>query len=83
MRGMSRTRLLARVSAARTAVALSATAFLSSLAGCAVITVVDTAASIAVSGVGLAVDAGVGVVKITGKAVGAAADAIIPGGEEK
>jgi hypothetical protein len=75
---MSRTRPLARVTAA-----LSSAAFLASLTGCAVIAVADTAASIAVTGVGLAVDAGVGVVRITGKAVGAAADAIIPGGEAK
>ena len=51
------------------------------LAGCAVIAVADTAASIAVKGAGLAVDAAVGTVRITGKAVGAAADAVLPGGE--
>ena len=51
------------------------------LDGCTVITVAGTAASLAVTGAGLAVDAAVGAVKITGKAVGAAANAITPGGE--
>lgn len=49
------------------------------LSGCTVIAVADTAASLAVTGAGLAVDAAVGAVKITGKAVGAAADAVLPG----
>ena len=39
--------------------------------GCAVVSVAGTAASVAATGVGLAVDAGVGAVRITGKAVGA------------
>ncbi|MCY7318902.1 MAG: hypothetical protein LH617_09525 [Ramlibacter sp.] len=51
------------------------------LSGCAVIAVADTAASIAVKGVGLAADAAIGTVRITGKAVGAAADAVLPGAE--
>jgi hypothetical protein len=49
------------------------------LQGCAVIAVADTAATIAVKGVGLAADAAIGTVRITGKAVGAVADAVIPG----
>jgi hypothetical protein len=49
------------------------------LPGCAVIAVADTAATIAVKGVGLAADAAIGTVRITGKAVGAVADAVIPG----
>jgi hypothetical protein len=49
-----------------------------SLSGCAVIAVVDTAASLAVGAVGLAADAAVGTVRIAGKAVGAAADAVLP-----
>ncbi len=49
------------------------------LPGCAVITVASTATSIAVGTVGLAADAAVGTVRITGKAVGAAADAVLPG----
>ncbi len=49
------------------------------LSGCAVIAVAGTAASIAASGVGLAADAAIGTVRITGKAVGAAADAVLPG----
>ena len=51
------------------------------LSGCAVIAVGSTAVGVAASGVGLAVDAAVGTVKITGKAVGAVADAVIPGGD--
>ncbi|MFC5498283.1 hypothetical protein ACFPOE_12130 [Caenimonas terrae] len=47
--------------------------------GCAVVAVADTAATIAVKGVGLAADAAIGTVRITGKAVGAVADAVIPG----
>ncbi|CAA9387934.1 MAG: hypothetical protein AVDCRST_MAG51-221 [uncultured Ramlibacter sp.] len=48
------------------------------LGGCAVIAVVDTAAGLAVSGVGLAADAAIGTVRLTGKAIGAAADLAIP-----
>jgi hypothetical protein len=49
------------------------------LGGCAVIAVVDTAASVAVGAAGLAADAVVGTARIAGKAVGAAADAVSPG----
>lgn len=52
------------------------------LSGCAVIAVADTAASIAVKGVGLAADAAIGTVRLTGRAVGAAAGAVLPGGGE-
>lgn len=59
--------------------ALFALAALSALlSGCAVIAVADTAATIAVKGVGLAADAAIGTVRITGKVVGAAADAVLP-----
>lgn len=51
------------------------------LGGCAVVAVADTAIGIAASGVGLAADAAVGAVRLTGKAVGAAADAVIPSGD--
>ena len=50
------------------------------LQGCAVVAVVDTVGTVAVKTVGLAADAAIGAVKITGKVVGAAADAVIPGG---
>ncbi len=50
----------------------------SALSGCTVLAVVDTAASVAVGTVGLAADAAIGTVRITGKAVGAAADAVLP-----
>jgi len=48
------------------------------LGGCTVIAVAGTAASVAVSGVGLAADAAVGTVRLTGKAVGA----VLPGSAE-
>ena len=50
------------------------------LGGCAVVTVASTAVGVAATGAGLVVDAAVGTVKLTGKAVGAAADLVIPGG---
>ncbi|MBA2672773.1 hypothetical protein [Ramlibacter sp.] len=43
------------------------------LSGCAVISVASAATSVVTTGVGLAVDATVGAVKLTGKAVGAVA----------
>jgi len=48
------------------------------LGGCTVITVAGTAASLAVTAGSLAVDAAVGTAKITGAAVGLAADAVLP-----
>ncbi len=62
---------------------LAAAVFLITLLqGCAVVAVVDTVGTVAVKTVGLAADAAIGVVKITGRAVGAAADAVIPGGAQ-
>jgi hypothetical protein len=52
------------------------------LGGCAVVSVADTAVSVGAGAVGLAADAAIGTVRITGKAVGAAADAVIPGGDK-
>ena len=52
--------------------ALAVCAVAASLGGCAVV-------SIAATGVGLAADVAVGAVKVTGKAVGAAASAVLPG----
>ena len=52
------------------------------LGGCAVVAAVDTAAGLAVSGVGLAADAAIGTARIAGKVVGAAADAVIPDGDK-
>lgn len=49
------------------------------LGGCAVAMVAGAAVGVAATGVGLAVDAGVGAVKLTGKAVGA----VLPGGEDE
>lgn len=48
------------------------------LGGCAVALVAGAAVGVAATGVGLAVDAGVGAVKLTGKAVGA----VVGGGED-
>ncbi len=59
--------------------ALLATMLLAgALSGCAVIAVADTAVGVVASGVGLVFDAAVGTVRIAGKAIGAAADAVIP-----
>jgi hypothetical protein len=52
------------------------------LGGCAVITVTGAAVGLAATAGGLAVDAAVGTVKITGKAVGLAADVVLPSGEK-
>ena len=46
--------------------------------GCAVVTVAGAAVGVAATGVGLAADAAVGAVKLTGKAVGA----VMPGDGE-
>lgn len=62
----------------RAARLIAALAFSLSAGGCAVVAVVDTAATVAVKGVGLAADAAVGTVRLAGKAVGAAADAALP-----
>jgi hypothetical protein len=52
------------------------------LGGCTVITVAGTAASLAVTAGSLAVDAAVGTARLTGAAVGAAAGAVLPSGED-
>jgi hypothetical protein len=51
------------------------------LSGCMVLAVADTVGTVAVKTVGLAADATIGAVKITGKAVGAAADVMLPDNE--
>jgi hypothetical protein len=66
----------------RPAILLASCAF-ASLAGCVVVTVVDTAASVAVTTVGVAADAAVGTVKVAGKVVGKAADAVVGGDDPK
>ncbi|HET7834236.1 MAG TPA: hypothetical protein VFL43_00385 [Variovorax sp.] len=53
-----------------------------SLPGCAVVSVASTAVSVGAGAVGLAADAAIGTVRITGKAVGAAADAVLPGSSD-
>jgi hypothetical protein len=58
---------------------LLALALCLALPGCAVVSVASTVVSVGASAVGLAADAAIGTVRITGKAVGAAADAVLPG----
>ena len=53
------------------------------LQGCTVLAVADAVGSVAVGTVGLAADAAIGTVKLGGKAVGAVADVVLPGGDEK
>jgi hypothetical protein len=53
------------------------------LSGCAVVAVVDTAASAVVGVGGLVVDAAVGTVRIGGKVVGAGADMVLGGGGDE
>ena len=48
------------------------------LPGCAVVTAVDTVASVAIGTAGLAASAVIGTARIAGSAVGAAADAVLP-----
>jgi hypothetical protein len=51
------------------------------LGGCAVVSVASTAVSVGAGAVGLAADAAIGTARIAGKAVGAAADAVLPDSE--
>jgi len=53
------------------------------LGGCAVVSVASTAVSVGAGAAGLAADAAIGTVRITGKAVGAAADAVLPDSESR
>ena len=53
------------------------------LSGCAVVAVASTAASVAASGVGLAADAAIGTVRLTGRAIGAAATVVLPSDESR
>jgi hypothetical protein len=56
----------------------AALACVAALSGCAVVSVASTAVSVGAGAVGLAADAVIGTARITGKAVGAAADAVLP-----
>jgi hypothetical protein len=49
-----------------------------SLSGCAVVAVADSAASLVVGTVELVGEAAMGTARVAGKAVGAAADAVLP-----
>ncbi len=60
---------------------ISALAACVALQACTIIAIADTAGSLAVKGAGMAADAAIGTVKVTGKAVGAAADLVIPDGD--
>ena len=73
--------LLLRTTFLLSGIALSAAV----LSGCAVVSVASatvsvasTVVSVGAGAVGLAADAAIGTAKITGKAVGAAADAVLP-----
>jgi hypothetical protein len=68
---------------ARAAHLVCACALATFLGGCAVVSVASAVVGVAATGVGVAVDATVGAVKLTGKAVGAAADAVTPGGSSE
>jgi hypothetical protein len=57
--------------------------FALTLSGCAVISVASTAVSVTADVVGLAADAAIGTVKIVGKGVGKAADAVLGDDEKK
>ena len=65
------------------ALGLAALLCIGLLSGCAVagavVSVAGTAVSVGAGAVGLAADAAIGTARITGKAVGAAADAVLPG----
>jgi hypothetical protein len=79
MKGTSRTHPALRRCALGLALAWVATM----TAGCAVVAVVDTAASVAIGVGGLAVDAAVGTVRIGGKVVGAGADLVLGSDSEE
>lgn len=49
------------------------------LQGCAVVTAVDTVASVAIGTAGLAASAVIGTARIAGSTIGATADALLPG----
>lgn len=54
---------------------------LAALPGCAVVAVVDTVGTVAIKTTGLAADTAISVVKITGRAVGIAADLVLTSGD--
>jgi hypothetical protein len=66
---------------ARLALALGVSSLL--LSGCAVVAVVDVAASAVVGVAGLAVDAAVGTARIGGQLIGAGADAALDSDEDE
>ncbi|MES2634160.1 MAG: hypothetical protein V4669_14395 [Pseudomonadota bacterium] len=53
------------------------------LSGCAVVTVAGAVVGVAAAGVGVAADVAVGAVKVTGAVAGAAANAVLPSGDDK
>lgn len=77
----SHTAIHARAGRLRLALALGVCSLL--LSGCAVIAVVDVAASAVVGVAGLAVDAVVGTARIGGKIIGAGADAALGSGDDE
>lgn len=59
-------------------ITLTVVALALSVQGCTVLAIADTVGTVAVKTVGVAADVAIGTVKLTGKAVGAAADAVTP-----
>jgi hypothetical protein len=57
--------------------------FALTLSGCAVVAIADAAVSVTAGVVGLAADVAIGTVKIVGKGVGKAADAVMGDDEEE
>ena len=57
-------------------VALTSAILITNLSACTVLAVADTVGSVAVGTVGLVADAAIGTVKVAGKVVGKAADAV-------
>lgn len=70
--------LISRALHSRLTATLTAIVLALGVQGCTVLAIADTVGTVAVKTVGVAADVAIGTVKLTGKAVGAAADAVIP-----
>ena len=74
---------LSNASCQRAVMLVTSLILANALGGCAVVSVASTAASLAATGAGLAVDAAVGTVRLTGRAIGAAATVVLPSDESR
>ena len=70
---------LLQIRQVRALLLLAAAILTPGLQGCAVVAVVDTAASVAIGTAGLAASAVIGTARIAGSAIGATANAVLPG----